>query len=393
MAYPDNQTPSPSLETRLVHAAAGAGGRLPAESVGPAIQKASTVLMPNAASLYDHNRPTYGRQGMASQKALADAICDLEGAQFCQLYGSGLAAATGALLSVLKAGDTLLVTDGVYHPVRLFCDEFLNRFGIATDYYPADAAPDQIMALAKAQTRLILIESPASLTFEMTDVPALAAMARARGILTMADNTWGAGLSFRPLEHGVDMSMQALTKYVCGHSDVFLGSVCTNNPRVEADLKRAMIIAGFAVSAEDAYQGLRGLRTLPTRFARHGESGLIVARWLQTRPEVARVLHPALPENLGHDIWRRDYQGTCGLFGVELVAMPHDKVEAILNNLKLFGLGFSWGGFESLAILSRPTRTVSQWKGGPLIRLHIGLESPADLIEDLRQALDMVCAA
>ncbi len=393
MSYPNNRDDHHSLETRLVHAATGAGGRLPAESVAPAIQKGSTVLLPNAASLYDHSIPNYGRQGLAAQKALAEAMCDLEGAKFCQLYGSGLAAVTGALMSILHSGDTILVTDGVYHPVRRFCGEFLNRFGVETIYYPADASPSEIMALATTSTRLIFIESPASLTFEMVDVAAVVQMARARGILTMADNTWGAGLSFRPLEHGVDLSMQALTKYVCGHSDVFLGSVCTNNPQVEAALKLAMIIAGFSVSAEDAYQGLRGLRTLPLRFARHGESGLIVARWLQQRPEVARVLHPALPGDPGHDIWSRDYKGACGLLGVELVDMPQHHVERILNCLKLFGLGFSWGGFESLAIVSKPTRTAKPWAGGPLIRLNIGLETPEDLISDLQQAFEVAGSA
>ncbi len=395
MAYPSNgpgedSRPPASLETRIVHAAAGAGARLPAETVGPAIQKASTVLLPNTAALFDSSRPTYGRQGLASQMALAGALCELENARFCQLYGSGLAAITGALMSVLKSGDTILVTDGVYQPVRRFCDGLLRRFGVRTLYYPADAAPEAIIALAPDETRLILIESPASLTFEMTDTPTLARLARTRGILTLMDNTWAAGFAFRPLDHGVDLSVQALTKYVCGHSDVFLGSVCVKDPALEHLLKQTMIDAGFAVSGEDAYQGLRGLRTLPTRFDRHGASALEVARWFQQQPETARVLYPALPEDAGHALWRRDYDRACGLFGVELRPMAEADVARFLDGLRLFGLGFSWGGFESLATLSRPTRTARPWTGGPLVRFSIGLESPGDLIADLDQALTQI---
>jgi cystathionine beta-lyase len=392
MAYPSNDPGEPerpvgSRETRIVHAAAGAGASLPAETVGPAIQKASTVLLPNTAALFDTSKPTYGRQGLASQMALSQAMCELENARFCQLYGSGLAALTGALLSVLKAGDVILVTDGVYQPVRRFCGGLLRRFGVRTIFYPADATPDAILALAPPETRLILIESPASQTFEMTDTPTLTRLARDRGILTLMDNTWAAGFAFRPLDHGVDMSAQALTKYVCGHSDVFLGSVCVNDPALETQLRHTMIDAGFAVTGEDAYQGLRGLRTLPTRFDRHAASALEVARWFQQQPETARVLYPALPEDRFHSLWKRDYDRACGLFGVELNPMSDARVERFLDSLRLFGLGFSWGGFESLATLSRPTRTASPWTGGPLVRFSIGLESPGDLIADLDQAL------
>ena len=380
------------VETRLVHAATGAGARLSAETVGPPIQKASTVLVPDAASLYAYDRPSYGRQGLASQHALNAALCDLEKANHCQLYGSGLLAVTGALMSVLATGDEILVTDGVYQPVRRFCDGFLKRFGVTTRYYPSGATADQIMALATPKTRLILIESPCSLTFELTDVSALTSAARSRGVLTLMDNTYAAGFAFKPLDHGVDLSMQSLTKYVCGHSDTFLGSVCTRRADLWDMVKTTMIDAGFAVAPEDAYQGLRGLRTLATRFPRHAESGLVVANWLQTRDEVARVLHPALPTHPQHELWRRDYTGTGGLFGVELQPMPTSKVEAFLNTLKLFGLGFSYGGFESLAILSKPTRTASPWTGSPLIRLNVGLEAPEDLIADLAQAFDAVRA-
>lgn len=384
--------PGLAVETRLVHAASGAGNRLSAETVGPPIQKASTVLMPDAKSLYAHDRPTYGRQGLASHHALVEALCELERASRCQLYGSGLAAVTGALMSVLAAGDEILVTDGVYQPVRRFCDGFLRRFGVTTRYYPSGAAADRVMDMATPKTRLILIESPCSLTFELTDVSALTSAASARGVLTLMDNTYAAGFALKPLDHGVDLSMQALTKYVCGHSDTFLGSVCTRREDLWEMLKTTTVDAGFAVAPEDAYQGLRGLRTLGARFPRHGDSGLVVAKWLEARPEVVRVLHPALPSHPQHELWRRDYTGTGGLFGVELEPMPAARVEAFLNALKLFGLGFSFGGFESLAILSKPTRTASPWTGGPLIRLNVGLEAPEDLIADLAQAFDALGA-
>lgn len=372
--------------TRLVHAATGAGARLPGQTVGPPIQKASTVLMPDAASLYAYDRPTYGRQGLAPHQALSGALCDLEHARYGQLYGSGLAAVSGALMSVLSSGDEILVTDGVYQPARRFCDGFLKRFGVTTQYYPSGASADQILSRVTPATRLIHIESPCSLTFELTDVSALTSEAARRGVITLMDNTYAAGFAFKPLDHGVDLSMQALTKYVCGHSDTFLGSVCTNRDDLWAALQTTVIDAGFAVSPEDAYQGLRGLRTLATRFQRHGESGLVVAKWLETRREVARVIHPALPSHPQHDLWRRDYTGAGGLFGVELQPMPVSQVEAFLNALKLFGLGFSFGGFESLAILSKPTRTAAPWMGGPLIRLNVGLEAPDDLIADLSRA-------
>jgi cystathionine beta-lyase len=379
-------------ETRIVHSAEGAGNYLAAETVGPATQRASTVLVPDAASLYDPHRPTYGRQGLASQKSMARAMCELEGASFCQLYSSGLAAVTHTLLSVLKSGDTILVTDGIYDPVRSFCKTVLIRFGVTTIYYPADASVDEIMALATPQTTALLIESPASLTFEMVDVAALASACRARGVICLMDNTWGAGLSFKPLAHGVDISIQALTKYVCGHSDVFLGAACTNDEKLADQIYVTQKFAGFHVSPDDAYQGLKGLRTLPVRYAHHGQSGLTVARWLQHRPEVARVIHPALPGDAGHALWKRDYTGACGLFSFELKDTIKDKAEAFLNALELFGLGFSWGGFESLAILCRPERTARPAKTGPIVRLHVGLEAPEDLIADLEQAFETLKA-
>ncbi|MFZ4606279.1 MAG: cystathionine beta-lyase [Caulobacter sp.] len=375
-------------ETRLIHA--GAVDSLRAKTVSPPVQRGSTVLLPNAKALYDGTLG-YGRAGLSAQFALMDALAELEGATAVQLYPSGLAAVTAAIMAVLKAGDHLLVVDTVYQPVRYFCDRVLSRFGVAVQYYDARLDAAGVLALATPATRAILLESPGSLSFEMQDLAALAAAARARGILTIADNTWGAGLLIKPLAQGVDISVQALTKYVCGHSDVFLGSVATAHPATGALIKASIGDHGWSVSPDDAYQALRGLRTLATRLARHGETGLTVARWLADQPEVLTVLHPALPGAPGHALWTRDYSGTCGLFGVVLQPGSPARVEALLDALEIFGLGFSWGGFESLAISCDPqltSRTVAVDYGGPLMRLHIGLEAPADLIADLRQALD-----
>ncbi len=379
-------------ETRLIHA--GAVDSLRAKTVSPPVQRGSTVLLPNAKALYDGTLG-YGRAGLSAQFALMDALAELEGATAAQLYPSGLAAVTAAIMAVLKAGDHLLVVDTVYQPVRYFCDRVLSRFGVAVQYYDARLEAAGVLALATPATRAILLESPGSLSFEMQDMAALAAAARARGILTIADNTWGAGLLVKPLAQGVDISVQALTKYVCGHSDVFLGSVATADPATGALIKASVADHGWSVAPDDAYQALRGLRTLSTRLARHGETGLTVARWLADQPEVLTVLHPALPGAPGHALWTRDYSGTCGLFGVVLQPGSPARVEALLDALEIFGLGFSWGGFESLAISCDPqltSRTVAVDYGGPLMRLHIGLETPADLIADLRKALDVYSA-
>ena len=376
-------------ETRLIRAGA-APGKL-AKTVGPPIQKGSTVLMPDSASLYDDdNQQTYGRQGLAAQAALQAALAQMENAKGVALYPSGVAALSGALLAVLKAGDEVLVSDAAYKPTRRFCDQVLRRFGVATRYYDPALSPEDLVASAGDATRLILMESPGSLTFEMQDMARVAELARARGILTAADNTWGAGYLYKPLDHGVDISIQALTKYVCGHSDTFMGSAAAKDPTLVRLLDAGVLHLGWAVSGEDAYEMLRGLRTLPTRLAKHGESGLQVAAWLKDQPQVAEIFHPALPGDPGHALWKRDYSGACGLFAFTLTPGPQSAVDAFLDALKLFGLGFSWGGFESLAIYCEPQLKARQFRrdyGGPLIRLHIGLENPQDLIDDLQGAL------
>src|SRR5947207_7851496 len=272
----------PREATRLIRA-----GKPPqnlSRTVGPAIQKGSTVLLPDAASLYDTGRPTYGRGGLAAQETLMDALAELERAKTVKLFPSGLAAIAGAILAVIRTGDEVLVTDSAYKPTRRFCDNVLTRLGVGVRYYPPRATAEELMAMAGPATRLIVLESPGSLTFEMQDVPAIATAARARGVLTLMDNTWAAGLYFKPLAHGVSLSLQALTKYVGGHSDVFMGSAAANDPDLTDALDHAIWDFGWAVSPEDAYQMLRGLRTLPTRMARHGQSSLEVANWLRGQP-------------------------------------------------------------------------------------------------------------
>jgi len=383
-----------SEATRLIRA--GQAPETLAKTVGPPIQKGSTVLLPNAASLYDDaNYLTYGRQGLAAQTALQDALAGLENAAGVTLYPSGVAALSGALLAVLKTGDEILVTDAAYKPTRRFCDHALKRFGVKTTYFDPRTPPETLLGEAAPATRLILMESPGSLSFEMQDMARVAELAKPRDILTVADNTWGAGYLYKPLDHGIDIALQALTKYVGGHSDTFMGSAATADPKLLRALNDGVLHLGWAVSGDDAYQMLRGLRTMPTRLARHGTSGLEVAAWLRDHPMVGEVLHPALPGAAGHDLWKRDYIGASGLFGFVLQPGPQAAVDAFLDELDLFGLGFSWGGFESLAIAcdhQLTSRKLLRSYPGPLIRLHIGLEDPADLIADLARGLDVYAA-
>ena len=381
-------------ETRIIRA--GSDLKPLARTVNPPIQRASTVLLPDAASLYAPGQVTYGRDSLAVRDALCQAISEMEGAEGTKLFPSGLAAMTGTLLALLKAGDEVLVCQQIYRPTRRFCDRVLARFGVATRYYAQTLSATELMDQVTGQTRAIVLESPGSLGFDMQDVAAIASAARERGVLTIMDNTWGAGWLFRPLAHGVDVSCQALTKYVGGHSDVFMGSAAARDPQILKQLDAAMHEVGWSVSPEDAYLMLRGLRTLPTRLERHGRSGLEVAGWLRVQPQVLEVLHPGLQGCSGHELWARDYSGACGLFGFVLQPAPEAAVEAFLDALTLFGLGFSWGGHESLAIHCDPQRrtgAVLDDYGGPLMRLHVGLEDPADLTEDLKRALEAFAAA
>lgn len=376
-----------SQKTRLIRAGAKAQARV--KTVNPPLQRGSTVLVPNARALYERH-DTYGRLGLSMQTALADAIAELDCAKGSRLFPSGLAASTSVLLALLRSGDEVLVADCIYGPTRRFCDGLLKGYGVATRGFSGAAAPDEVLALAGPATRMILLESPGSLTFDIQDVPAIAKLARERNIITAIDNTWSAGLLFDALGHGVDVSIQALTKYVSGHSDVFMGSASTNDPAILSQLDRFLRDTGISVAPDDAYLMLRGLRTLDVRLERHGRNALKVAAWLAEQPQVKRVLCPGLPNAPGHDLWKRDFKGLNGLFGVVLQPGPPAAVEAFIDALEIFGLGFSWGGFESLAIHCDPqfkSMPARRDLGGPLVRLHVGLEEAADLIADLDQAL------
>lgn len=384
-----------SDRTRLIAAATRRGdGRRP---VNPPIERASTLLSDRVADMRDDTLgPVYGIEGTASQAALRTAIADLEGAEHCWLTPSGLSAVTVPILALTRPGDEVLTTDALYGPVRRFLTRHLAARGVTTRFHAPDATVEQIMAKATERTRLVLIESPASLTFEMIDVPALAAAARDRGILTVMDNTWAAGLAFKPLSHGVDVSVQALTKYAGGHSDLLLGSICASDPAVSRRLADTIEDLGLCVSPDDAWLALRGLRTLPLRYAEQARSNLKVAAWLAGRPEVARVLHPALPGDPGHALWTRDYSSAASILGVVMRGGDAGAAEAFLEALTLFGLGYSWGGFESLATHETPQlgfRASPPVLEGPLLRLHIGLEDPDELIADLQAGLAAWSAA
>jgi cystathionine beta-lyase len=387
--------PALSLDTRLV-----TGGRDPFTHFGfvnPPVYHGSTVLYPSAADLVAHRgRYTYGRRGSPTSEALENALREIEGPTCAgvALLPSGLAAIAAALMATLDSGDHLLVTDNVYRPARNFCNSVLKRMGIETTYFdPLIGAG--IAALFRSNTRAVFLESPGSQSFEMQDVPAIAAVAKEKGAAVMMDNTWATPLLFRPLDHGVDLSIQAGTKYIVGHSDVMLGTVSANAELLPR-LKAYVGSSGLCVGPDDIYLALRGLRTMSVRLRRHHESGLKVARWLAQRPEVLRVMHPGLPDDPGHAIWRRDFSGASGLFSIVLKPAPQEAVFAFLDTLRLFGMGASWGGFESLVIYFDCTeyRTATAWNpGGPTLRFHIGLEDVDDLTADLARGFAAMARA
>ncbi|PTQ10850.1 cystathionine beta-lyase [Sphingomonas oleivorans] len=385
-------SPADRPATRLV--TAGRRKEWTAGIVSPPVWRASTILFDSVADLRaavrsPNDRLYYGRRGGPTQWALADALTELEpGAAGTMLYPSGVAAVTTALLSVLSPGDELLMVDSAYEPTRAFCDAMLAPLGIKTRYYdPLIGAG--IADLFTDATKAVFLESPGSLTFEVQDVPAICAAAKARGIVTLLDNTWATPLLFPAIGHGVDLSILACTKYVVGHSDAMLGSVTAAPGHFEA-LRRYTHLLGQCISPDDAFLGSRGLRTLGVRLKAHGEGSIAVAQWLAEQPEVARVLHPALPGCPGHEYWARDFAGASGLFAFMLKGGDDAARARLIDGLELFGIGFSWGGFESLALPVDPARirTARRWQGeGLLVRLHIGLEDPADLIDDLARGL------
>ncbi|MBL6852741.1 MAG: cystathionine beta-lyase [Alphaproteobacteria bacterium] len=361
--------------------------------VNTPVYRASTILYPDVAALDARDMPfTYGRRGNPTVRSLEDAVNALEGAARTMFFGSGLNAVVMAILAACSAGDHVLVVDSAYAPSRIFCDKTLRRFGIKATYYdPLIGAG--IAELFQPNTKAVFCESPGSLTFEVQDIPAIATACKPRGITVILDNTWGTPIHFQPLKHGVDLSVQAVTKYIGGHADLLMGYIAANEPWASriVDMHQNM---GLYISGDDCYLALRGLRTLPTRLKRHEETALRLATWLQPRPEVSRVLYPALPSDPGHAIWKRDFTGACGLFGVVLKDVPKAAVDAMLNGLGHFGLGFSWGGYESLCVPSDIRRTAAPFQAeGPVIRIHAGLEDPQDLIADLTAGFDRLRAA
>ena len=380
-----------SKQTRLIEA--GRRKEWRGRLVNPPVERASTILFDSVAEL-EASRPglgtyRYGLQGTATQWALAEALTDLEpGAAGTALYCSGLAAITAPLLAVLGPGDELLLPDNVYGPTRKFCETFLKRYGVSSRYYDPLIGTG-IAELISNATRAILLESPGSVTMEVQDVPGICAVARECGIVTLLDNTWATPLLFEAIPVGVDISILAGTKYVGGHADVMLGSATANAAHYE-HLQQVSWDLGYSLSPDDAWLGSRGLRTMAVRLKQHEESALKIAEWLKAQPQVGRVLHPALPDCPGHEYWKRDFKGASGLFSFELKGADRDQRNAFVDRLELFGIGYSWGGFESLALPIDPYRTVTEPPAPNLVRLHIGLENSQDLIDDLKSSLKSV---
>ena len=330
------------------------------------------------------NQVLYGRYGTPLSFALESAVAELEGASAAITVSSGLASITESLTAFVKQGDHILVTDSVYNPTRKFCDSVLKRFGVETTYYDP-LIGDEIKDLIKSNTRVIFLESPGSLTFEIQDLPAITSVAREHDIITILDNTWASPLYLKPFDLGVDVSVHAATKYITGHSDAMLG-IITSTDRCYDQIRDSVRLSGQCAGPDPIFLGLRGLRTLPTRLQRHWKSGLVIAEWLSQRPEVESVIHPAMSSHPGHHLWKRDFLGASGLFAFKLHPVSEAALGRLLDTTELFGMGYSWGGFESLLIPfdPRPTRTATKWDArGPSLRIHVGLEDTDDLIANL----------
>ena len=381
--------------TRLLHAGAP---QLRAGSgpVNVPVVRTSTVRFADTAAYADHHHrrtagervASYGRHGLDTHRALEDAVTALEGGHRAFLTPSGLSAITLVLLALLSPGDHALVADSVYSPVRRVDATLLQRLGIRLEYF--SPAQDDLAAKIRPNTRLVYLESPSSLLYEVLDLPALAAVARAHGIPVAADNTWSGGWFYKPLQLGANLSVQAATKYIAGHSDVMQGIVVADTPALATQLGTAYEALGLTVGADDAYLALRGVRTLPVRLAQHQRHATEVAQWLQRQPQVGRVFYPALADDPGHALWQRDFSGASGLVSFVLAGADVRQAEAFIDALRFFGIGASWGGYESLALIAAPERLRehSAWRGtDPVVRLHVGLEDPQDLIADLGQAL------
>lgn len=392
MTHALSESPDLGLQTRLLHAGKAptyAGG----SAVNPPLVRASTVLFDSVAAQRamrerrgDERLFTYGARGTPTTFALEDAVTELEGGFRTRLFPTGLAAVGMTLLAYLKPGDQVLMSDSVYEPVRKLAHSFLEPYGIGCSFFRADGS--DVAQRITAATRMVYVECPGSLVYEMCDLPQLAAIAHAHGALLAADNTWGSGCQYRPLALGADISIMAATKYLSGHSDVMMGTVCTTSAAWQPLAERSDAF-GMTVSPDDAWLVLRGMRTLSARLQMHERHALQLAQWLQSRPEVVSVFNPALPTHPGHALWQRDCTGTNGLVSFELQAdIPLAAAERLVDSLSLFGIGASWGGYESLAVMVDMTkaRSVTDWSGrGPIVRLHVGLEDPADLLADLER--------
>ena len=390
---------SSHLDTLLMHTgSAEFNPKTGSAPVAMPSMRTSTVRFANLAAL-DHalhgrargeRLATYGRAGMDTHAALEDVFCSLENAKRAFLASSGLAAITLALMALLDAGDHVLVSDNVYGPVRNLDRKVLHRMGVQVSYCPA--RPDALRAHLRPNTRVLYVESPGSLLLEMLDMPALAEFAREHGLILVMDNTWGAGYVYRPLELGADVSVVAGTKYVAGHSDLMLGAVMLRDDALAGRLNDSHYAMGYSISADDAWLALRGVRTLPIRMRQHAANAMEVCRFLSSRPETVRLFHPAWPGDPGHALWQRDAHGSNGLMSVEL-ALDESQARRFVDALRLFAIGYSWGGYESLVQLVEHSalESHSYWSGSgnAVVRLHVGLEDAGDLIDDLGQALDV----
>jgi cystathionine beta-lyase len=381
-------------QTRL--ALAGRDRAHSADAVNPPIQRGSTVLFDDIETPHLAGVRSYGLEGLTTHDALCAALRVNLNAAFITLAPSGLGAISLGLLALTRAGGEVLITDSAYGPTRRLCDGLLKRHGIATRYYDPRIGAG-IADLIHSGTCAVLLESPGSLTFEIQDIPAIAAAAKAANVPTLIDDTWSAGVYLNPFAHGVDVSIQALTKYQNGHADVLLGALATHNEVISQAIARTAKELGIGVgAAEDAYLTLRGMRTMHVRLAAQSQAALTIARWLEARPEVSRVLHPALPSHPDYALWARDFMGASGVFGVVLKPATRTAVRAMVEGYELFGIGYSWGGYESLVVVSEPKtlRTAVPWaENGALLRLSIGLEHPDDLIADLAAGFERLMAA
>ncbi len=385
----DDSTPPNSLATRLISPATQRGkGRRP---VNPPIERASTMLSDDPAQMNSsRDGPVYGLEGGSAARQLRSILTDMEGAHDSMIVPSGLAAVTVPLTAILRAGDEVVCTDAIYGPTRRFLTRHMFERGIKTRFHPADASSDAIIDHLSDKTRLLLIEAPGSLTFEMVDMAELARVCKARGIITIVDNTWGAGLAYRPLEHGIDISVQALTKYVGGHSDILMGAISVATKSMAGSVLETIDDNGWHVSPDDAWLALRGIRTLPLRYRTQYQSALKVAQWLERQPQVSRVLYPPLPSSSHHNLWKNQFDGAASLFGVVMKGGSRTDAHRLMSNLSLFGMGYSWGGFESLVTYESPQLEQRQHQPdleGALLRFHIGLEDTDDLIADLANSL------